>query len=424
MARVRLIEKQESRMTDRTRSAWPMISGALLATFVIIGALAWVYRDDIFQTIQDPRQPFQTYDPPDAPDYAQADSWLSQPDLSVDPFTLHEKGDVFVIVPSVYRGGEHYVLPSDDLKRKSKLQRIVRPNYVTPYGDAGRLFAPYYRQASLYSYMATREDARLAQDFAYQDVKRAFAAFLEHSPPERPLVLVGHNQGAAHLIRLLQDFFTDNDALRKRLAVAYVIDYPLPLDMLDGPLSPLKLCTREDDTGCIAAFGQFQPGEDAIAERFSERLLVHDGEGFTSVRNRPLACINPLTWRRNEDYAPERLHKGGVAAEGLEPDIRPAPQPNQVGAQCQDGLLLVDKPRSRSFRRPWQIGAKFRTLPSNLFYEDLRRNAVLRVASLLDADVLPRRTGRLDDFDMIDVEDVPVRPAEDRPPTSRFPEDE
>ncbi len=409
---------------DLKRSLWPALAGATLATLIIIGSLAWIYRDDIFQTIQDPRQPFQTYDPPVAPDYALSESWLSQPDLTIDPFTLKEKGDVFVAVPSVYRGGEHYVLPSDDLRRKSKLERIVRPNYVTPYGDAGRLFAPFYRQASLYSYMTTREDAQLAQDFAYQDVKRAFEAFLEVSPPERPIVLVGHNQGAAHVLRLLHDFFADDETLRRRLAVAYVIDYPVPLDLFDRPFASLSLCEAEDDTGCIAAFGQFQPGEDAIAERFTERLLVHDGSDFQSVRDRALACINPLTWRRDEDYAPERLHKGGVAAEGLEPDIRPAPQPNQVGAQCQDGLLLVDRPRSRSFRRPWQIGAKFRTLPSNLFYEDLRQNAVLRVNALIKSGVLPKRAARLDDFEVEEIDDAPIKPAEDRPPTVSFPEDE
>lgn len=413
-----------SERQPRRFALWPGLLGALAATLIIAGTLAWIYRDDIFQTIQDPRQPFQTYIPPDAPDYALAESWLSQPDLSIDPYTLDGAGDVFVVVPSVYRGGEHYVLPSDDLRRKNKLERIVRPNYVTPYGDAGRLFAPFYRQASLYSYMTTREDALLAQDFAYQDVKRAFEVFLRQSPPERPIVLVGHNQGAAHLIRLLHDYFTQDEALIQRLAVAYVINYPVPADLFETALAPLNPCERADDTKCVVAFGTIMPGEDSIAERFTQRLLVHDGVRFESVNGRALVCINPLTWLRNEDYAPERLHLGGVAAEGLEPDIRPAPRPNQVGAQCQHGVLLVDKPRSRSLRRPIQVGAKFRTLPSNLFYEDLRQNAVARVEALLETGNLPKRTDRMDDFTIIPVDDSPVVPAQDRPPTSQFPDAE
>lgn len=400
-------------------AAWQMITGGLIATLIITLTTVIIYRDDIFQNIQDPRQPFQTYEPPEAPIYAESAAWLSQPDLSIDPYTLDVKGDVFVVVPSVYRGGEHYVLPSDDLVRKSKLERIVRPNYVTPYGDAGRLFAPFYRQASLYSYMTTREDARLAQDFAYQDVKRAFELFLTQSPPERPIVLVGHNQGASHVLRLLHDFFSGEESasLRQRLAVAYVIDYPVPLDLFDENLAPLTLCETSNDVNCVAAFGAFMPGEQSIAERFTTRLLVHDGEGFESVEDRPLACINPLLWSRAEDYAPERLHKGGVAAEGLEPDIRPAALPNQAGAQCQGGLLLVDRPRSSSLRRPLQVGGKFRTLPSNLFYEDLKQNAVERVNALLASGTLPRRAQKLSGFDVINIDDSPVTPATDAPPT-------
>ncbi|MEP1230220.1 MAG: DUF3089 domain-containing protein [Litorimonas sp.] len=381
--------------------------------FTCVLATAYIYRDDIFQSIQDPGQPFQTYTPPSAPDYTHMDAWLAQPDLKQDPYTETAKGDVFVVVPSVYRGGEHWNLPSDDLKRKSKLQRIVRPNYVSPYGQAGRLFAPYYRQASLYSFMTAREDAVQAQDFAYQDVKRAFQVFLKNSPPERPIVLVGHNQGASHVQRLLKDFF--QSPLKNRLAVAYVIDYPLPLQVFDTSLSALKLCETETDTGCVVSFGTFTPKDRIIADRYTTKLLIHDGQDYKAIAGREIACMNPLVWQSHEDYVPRRLHKGGVAAEGLEPDIDPAPLTKQVGAQCQDGLLLVDKPRSRSLRRPLQVGAKFRTLPSNLFYEDLKQNAVMRVNMLLKNGTLPKRTEKLDGFDVIDVIESPVGTITDVP---------
>ena len=388
-----------------------MLGGVVFLALIL--ATTYNFRDNIFQRIQDPGQPFQTYTPPAAPDYANIEAWLAQPDLGQDPYTHSAKGDVFVVVPSVYRGGEHWNLPSDDLKRKSKLQRIVRPNYVSPYGQAGRLFAPYYRQASLYAFMTSREDAVQAQDFAYQDVKRAFQVFLKNSPPERPIVLVGHNQGASHVQRLLKDFF--QGPLKKRLAVAYVIDYPLPLDAFEGALSELKLCQSEQDTGCIVAFGTFTPEDRVIADRYTNRLLIHDGQDYTAIAGRDIACINPLVWETHEDYVPRRLHKGGVAAEGLEPDIDPAPLTKQVGAQCQNGLLLVDKPRSRSLRRPIQVGAKFRTLPSNLFYEDLKQNTVMRVNMLLENGDLPKRTQKLDGFDVIDVIESPVSPVQDAP---------
>jgi hypothetical protein len=380
------------------------------AVFLLTLALVYLYRDDIFQHIQDPGQPFQTYERPIAPDYESSEAWLTLPDLSKDTYDNPAKGDVFVVVPSVYRGGKHWNLPSNDLRRKGNLERIVRPNYVTPYADAGRLFAPFYRQASLYSYMTQREDARMAQDLAYQDVKRAFQFFLKNSPPERPIVLVGHNQGASHVQRLLADFFAGsaNQANMKRLAVAYVIDYPLTQKILDGPLQGIPVCKSSTETGCVVAFGAFAPNEGAIAERFGSRLLAHNGEEYASVQGEALICVNPLLWTQSEDYAPARLHKGGVAAEGLDPDMRPAPLPKQAGAQCQDGLLLIDKPRSRSLRRPLKVGGKFRTLPSNLFYEDLRVNAITRVEKVLESGRLPKRAKLLDGFDVLEVEDSPI----------------
>ena len=387
---------------------WLRLSIGISTLLLFVACIVLLYRDDIFQNIQDPGQPFQTYAAPTAPNYNEDEAWLALPDLSIDSYELTAKADVFVVVPSVYRGGQHWNLPSDDLRRKNKLQRIVRPNYVTPYGEAGRLFAPYYRQASLYSYMTSREDARLAQNLAYSDVKRAFQSFLRTSPPERPIILVGHNQGASHVQRLLADFFQGD--LRQRLAVAYVIDFPLIAESFQGALSNLRPCEEDDDTQCVAAFGTFMPGENVIAERFAEKLLVHNGQNYKAVAGRETICVNPLLWSREEDYAPRRLHLGGAAAEGLEPDIKPAALPKQVGAQCENGLLLVDKPRSRSLRRPIKVGGKFRTLPSNLFYEDLKQNAVTRVDALLKIGKLPKRTEKLDDFEVIDVVDSPVTP--------------
>ena len=393
---------KKTKRREHLLRSFAILAGILIAILAVV----FTYRDDIFQHIQDPGQPFQTYVPPIAPIYTESESWLSLPDLSQDPYSLEAKGDVFVAVPSVYRGGEHWNLPWKERKR-NKLKTIIRPNYVAPYGDAGRLFAPNYRQASLYAFMTNREDAQFAQDLAYEDIKKAFVYFLEQSPPERPIVLVGHNQGASHVHRLLAEFFQGD--LKDRLAVAYVIDHPLPLDAFDSALSVLKPCLSSEDIGCIVAFGSFTSKDKVIAERFTERLLVHNGRTYESIANRPTLCVNPLLWTTSEDYAPARLHLGGVAAEGLDPDINPAPLTKQSGAQCQDGLLLVDKPKSKSLRRPLKVGGKFRTLPSNLFYEDLKQDAKRRVDLLLKSGVLPERAGQK--LDAIGMEEVEVSPV-------------
>lgn len=393
----------------RSRSVKSIIAVSLAATLGIVTALSVYYRDDIFQSFQDPGEPFQTYKKPVAPDYSLSDSWISLPDLNQDAFEHPSMGDVFAIVPSVYRGGEHWNLPATDEKRRQKLQRVIRPNYVAPYGTAGRLFAPNYRQASFYTFMTTREDARRAQDLAYQDVRRAFDVFLQHSPPERPIIIAGHGQGASHAQRLLADYFQGE--LKNRLAAAYVIGHPLPLDRFETALSALTPCESETDTQCVIAYVAFMPQDGVIARRFISRLTVFDGDDYRIVDGRPLLCTNPLLWNRSNDFAPKRLHRGGVAAEGLDPDMTPAPLAKQTGAQCQDNILYIDRPKSRALRRPLKFGAKFRTLPSNIFYEDLRVNAAKRVESLIEKGDLPRRAKKLDALDVIDIVESPVTAA-------------
>jgi len=76
-------------------------------------ALLFFFRHELFKARQDPGIPFQTYEKPVAPDYTVPSSWLAIPDLAADVYDAQSPGDVFVVVPGVYRGGTHWVLPVD-----------------------------------------------------------------------------------------------------------------------------------------------------------------------------------------------------------------------------------------------------------------------------------------------------------------------
>jgi len=380
---------------------------AFISTFVLallLIAIAWYYRDDLFQTIYDPGQPFQTYSPPIAPDYQLAEDWILRPDISTDPISFEGGGDVFVVAPTIYLGGKHWVAPIEDPRVRRDFQRVVLPNYVQPYALAGRVYAPIYRQASLYSFLTNREDAQAAQEFAYTDVKRAFRAFLSENPPERPIVLVGHGQGALHAQRLLAEFESD---FENKLAAAYIIDHPLMAETIEKKFPSVHACEGVEDTGCAVAFGALLPNENTRAQMFVGKTMVWDDDGLKSVDGRPLLCTNPLLWNTSTDYAPARLHLGGVAAEGLEVNTIPAPSPKQTGAQCTDGFLSIEKPKQKSLRRPSRFGGKFRTPASNLFYEDLRIDAARRVKNLIALDILPKRAPLMD-FETIEIKESPV----------------
>ena len=387
------------------------ILGVFCGVALLVLMSLFIYRNDIFQSLQDPGLPFQTYDKPVAPDYGDPTSWLAIPDLNADIYDADASADAFIVVPGVYRGGKHWVLPVDVDRRRQRLQRIVRPNYVAPYGSAGRLFAPYYRHAAMYSYMTNREDAQRARDFAYKDIRRAFEVFIANSPPDRPIIIAGHGQGADHVTRLLSDYF--NGPLKERLAAAYIIDHPVPLSLFDGSLAHLKPCQSETEFGCVIAYGTFMPGDKANAKRFKARALYHNGRKFAETSGTPLLCTNPLSWLVDGKKVPSSEHKGGMAAEGIEPDRLPPPRPRQSWAECENGILHVGKPRSRSLRRPIGLGARFWTIPSNLFFEDLRLNALTRVDSLIATGRLPTRVKRLEDLTVIDIVESPVTPVKE-----------
>jgi alpha-beta hydrolase superfamily lysophospholipase len=67
-----------------------------------------------------------------------------------------------------------------------------------------------------------------ALDTAYGDVLSAFDSFIAQADPTLPIVLVGHSQGAFHLMRLMRDRVAGTP-MAARIAAAYVVGWPVSL---------------------------------------------------------------------------------------------------------------------------------------------------------------------------------------------------
>jgi predicted alpha/beta-fold hydrolase len=91
------------------------------------------------------------------------------------------------------------------------------------FNQSCRIFSPIYRQATIYAFLLSRSSGRAALDFAFRDVKRAFANFLHRIGGTRPFVLAGHSQGSHHLLRLLVETVDADPALAQRLVCAYLV---------------------------------------------------------------------------------------------------------------------------------------------------------------------------------------------------------
>lgn len=350
--------------------------GAVVTVAVLVLA-AWMMRVDIIRTTLDPRVPFQTYKPPRAPDYAEARAW-ALPIVASPPSTL--PADVFFIAPTTYDGGEHWNAPFRDQEARRLLDRVMLPNYAGPFARVGRVFAPNYRQASLYSQLTLREDARSARRFAYGDIQAAFRYWKANHDTGRPLVLVGVEQGGLLAERLLREEIIPDGDLRARLAGAYLIETVAPADQY-GDGAPVPACWMRAQARCVVAWAT--PGESGSKET-AERALVWTPKGqLVQLEGREALCVNPLLGARSNAPALARDNLGAAVATGFGWNERPAFLQRQVGARCVDGVLQVEHPRSKVFRRAGRWADRLKVPPYNLFYLDIEADAQARVSTLL-----------------------------------------
>jgi hypothetical protein len=351
----------------------------ILSLTLVLGVAIGVFWDDLMKTALDPKTPFQTYRPPPAPDYAQTASWALLPAHPDRPAVNDPPADIFFISPTTFDGGRHWNAPIDDERTERVFKSVMAPNYAGPFLKVGRVFAPRYRQASLYSLLTLREDARAARAFAYSDVDRAFRTYLARYNQDRPIVIVAVEQGGVLAERLLAEAVAADPAVRQRLAVAYLIETAAPAD--DPPIPP---CRVRGEPGCLASWLSVPEGQLQHADTLLDRALVWGPGGeLVNLDDRPALCFNPILGRATEDAAPARLNLGSANATGLEWGARPGFLARQVGARCQDGILYVSRPKSKSLERQGNWADRRRVPGFNLFYADLEADAEARVAALL-----------------------------------------
>ncbi len=352
------------------RRGW-LLQGAL-GFLALLAAAVFVFWGDLVSTVLDPKVPFQTYNPPPQPDYALASAWYLRPG-SVST----RQADIFFVAPTTYDGGRNWNARIDHPAAAAQFREVMAPNYVGPFVGVGRVFAPRYRQASLYSLTTLREDAREARQFAYADVRRAFRDYLGRDNGGRPFFIVGVEQGGALAMRLLSEEFANDPRLETRLVAAYLIETLVPAE--NPPLLP---CVERNEAGCLAAWASVREGDFEASEHLRDRALVWNTQGeLVNLSPRPAMCFNPLLGAVSDLPAPARLHLGAANATGLEWGARPAFMMRKVSAQCRNGVLVVSRPRSADLQQRGSWADRRKVPGFNLFYADLDADSKARLAA-------------------------------------------
>ena len=357
----------------RPRRWWTIV---LLSVAIVLVGSVTVFWNDLMSTALDPKVPFQTYKPPPAPDYSRADAWELRPRAS-DSLPA----DVFFISPTTYDGGRHWNAPLDDPKAERLFREVMAPNYVGPFVSVGRVFAPKYRQASLYTQLTLRDDAREARQFAYGDVREAFRSYLNRDNGGRPFLIVGVEQGGTLALRLLAEEVARQPSVQRRLVAAYLIGAVAPADA-----PPIPPCMARSQYGCLAAWARGFEGDLDGPRILLDRALVWNDRGeLVNLKPRRALCFNPILGAVSDRAAPARLHLGAANATGLEWGARPAFLTRQVSARCDGGVLRVSRPRSTSLRPTGGWTERRKAAGFNLFYADEEADAKARLQAFLAA---------------------------------------
>lgn len=361
----------------------------LLTLLAVIGAFlfyqygaAWLVKQAT------PQGHFQAPPPGDSgPDYADAANWLARPGAgsnlaewrpdSADgtpaspPTPSPRDAATFYVHPTTYLERDRWnaaLLP--DRASEGRTQTFVR-SQASVFNEVSEVWAPRYRQAAFGAFLLKNKDASQALDLAYRDVLKAFDAFLAALPPGKPLILAGHSQGALHLSRLLAD---RRDALKDRLVAAYVVGWPLS-STADLPLMGRTACAAPDETGCILSWQSF-------AEPANPSLVMDSWVGTKAAngivrQRRDMVCVNPITGISG-GVAPAMSNLGTLmpSADYATATLATA----QVGAMCDDGLLLVagTLPSVGGFVLP---GNNYHPFDYALFWGSIRADAARRVAA-------------------------------------------
>lgn len=365
------------------RFLW-IVAGLIL--LVVAAAFAWrLFGQKILVGAMVPTIGFAQSPQSPAPDYGQAAAWVARPGMASPatwappaglvpaPAVPARRAAVFFVTPTAYLARARWNLDLADANAGAPIPAYLKTQ-ASALAAVADVWAPAYRQAAFGAFLKDSADSRAAIDFAYQDVVRAWDAFLAANP-EGPIILAGHSQGSLHLVRLLAERIAGRPEAA-RIAAAYLPGWPISVEA-DLPAMGLPACASPTQGGCILSWMSFAEPADGAAVR-----AVFDAQpGFTGAPRAGTAmlCVNPLRGMATEAAAVAAANPGSLAPLGR-PDATPLLRPSGPGARCADGLLLIGAP-PEGFDANIMPGNNFHVYDWHLFWAALRADAARRLAA-------------------------------------------
>ena len=309
------------------------------------------------------RLPLWSEPAPDAEepvDYARMENWAY--------FAVGEEKpvDLFLICPAVDVRDE-LNMSLDDKEMMARFLGALNMERGI-YEDSARMYAPYYRQASVKASELDGEQLEICLQKAYSDVSAAFRWYLENENAGRPIILAGFSQGADMCLRLMREYF-GNEELLSRLVTVYAIGWRLTEDMT-ASCPQIRPAQSATDLGTVICF-------DCEAPEVTETFISPAGQKMLS--------INPLSWRT--DSAPASKDKNlGACFTGYDGQIT-REEAQLCGCYIDEarGVLKVTDidPKDYPARLPALPQGAYHIYDYQFFFRNLQKNIADRVSAYL-----------------------------------------
>lgn len=348
-----------------------------------------VYGEELAEVVFVPDTEFQAQEVLENSIYADVSMWYARPEIKKGnpalwlPQGYEPNGDdpkedqraaIFFVHPTSFIDKDKWNAPLGHKESEDRAKIFLR-GQASAFNQAGDVWAPRYRQATLGAFLTEKKEGQQALDAAYQDVLIAFDYFIREVPDDRPIILAGHSQGSLHLTNLLKDRVAGTP-LANRIVAAYVVGWPVSVEA-DVPALGLEVCETANQSNCILSWESF--AEPADYGRIIEVYDTTIGFNGESRKGTQLLCTNPV----NGDTNSESLAAQNLGTLVPNDELSDATLvEGSVPARCDDrGFLLIgDPPDLGPYALP---GNNYHVYDYSLFWLNIREDVMKRMTAFL-----------------------------------------
>jgi hypothetical protein len=221
--------------------------------------------------------------------------------------------DCFYVYPTVspQPGPNAPLASSPEIRAAAQLQ-------ASRFSSRCRVYAPLYRQVTQPALLNPGLNTPAARNRAYADVLTAFREYMANDNDGRPFVLIGHDQGASLLTRLVREQIDPKAKVRAQMLSAMLPGGNVVVPRgrkLGGDFKHIPPCRSDTELACVIAYSSYdsQPPSDAYVSRLYSGAFPRRLDGTKQV-----LCTNPAALAGGigtiTPYFPTRTLPGPLSA--------------------------------------------------------------------------------------------------------------